>query len=369
MNRRQFIKWSAGGIVIAGGFPMFSSLSELRTVAREKFPKNVDGLEDVYADILYFACLAPSGHNTQPWTVKFVTDNQWVIGTDPARWLTVVDPDNRETIISIGAFLENLIVAANAKNYTVEVNIIAQNTKDKDIVEIRLHKATQANVFNLQNIALRRTVRNNLLTSALANEDLASLIGENQDSFFYYRMDTTAGKSLTEMTLAANKVQTYQNAAQEELAKWVRWSNREIQQFGNGLTAETMEIDGIARWYVKNFYSSQAVLENNFREETIKKIQEQVAAGSGWLLITSKNSSVAELIQVGRKLQRMWLGARERKIAIHPMNQMIEDVAMRSELSSTLKIAGDVQLLLKVGYINYYPQPVSPRMSLQNIIL
>lgn len=369
MNRREFIKWSAGGIVIAGGLPILNSLSELKTVVRQNFSKNVDGLEDEYADMLYFASLAPSGHNTQPWTVKLITNHHWIIGTDANRWLTVIDPENRETLISIGAFLENLIVAANAKSYTVEVNIIAKNFKDKEIIEIKLHKGTQVNVLNLQNIALRRTVRNNLLTAALANDDLAFLIGENQDSFFYFPMNTAQGKYLTEMTLVANKVQVYQNAAQEELAKWVRWSNREIRQLGNGLTAETMEIEGVARWYVKNFYSSQAVLENSFREETIKKIQEQVTAGSGWLLITSKESSVAELIQVGRKLQRMWLGARERKIAIHPMNQMIEDTAMRNELSSMLKIAGDVQLLLKVGYINHYPQPVSPRMPMQNIIL
>jgi hypothetical protein len=59
----------------------------------------------------------------------------------------------------------------------------------------------------------------------------------------------------------ANKIQNYKEPAQIKLAKWIRWSNRDIAKFRNGLTAETMEIEGFLRWYVKNFYSEKSVLE------------------------------------------------------------------------------------------------------------
>ena len=369
MNRRQFIQCGIGGVIAVGGINMFGSLSQLQTVARATLPDSVAGLEADYIDILYLSSLAPSGHNAQPWMIKMISEDHWLIGTNSTRWLPVIDPENREALISIGAFLENLIIAAGAKGYQVESQIIAETSKNQDVLEVKLHKVDHSNAVDVTTISLRRTVRNNLLTDALATKDIEFMIGKDNDAFCYFPRTSTEGQYLSEGTLLANKAQTYQNAAQEELANWVRWSNRDIEKFSNGLTAETMEIEGIARWYVKNFYSRKDVLADSFREATIEKITEQVATGSGWLLLTSKDSSVRELIKVGRKLQQMWLGVRERQIAIHPMNQMIEDVAMRRKLSSTFQVAGDIQLLLRVGYSKNYPKPVSPRMSLQTIII
>jgi hypothetical protein len=294
--------------------------------------------------------------------------NHLMIGTDMTRWLPVVDPENREMLLSIGAFLENLMVAANVNGYEVEVEVVAKTLKDKDIVDIKLHKGNYFKNFDIKKIELRRTVRNNFLKDDLSSEDVRLFTGKDSEDFIYYARQSKEGNYLAEGTLMANQSQTYRNSAQEELAKWIRWSNDEIRHYGNGLTAETMEIDGMARWYVKNFYSSQSVLGVGFREATIKRIQEQVIAGSGWLLITSRDSSIPELIDAGRRLQQIWLEVREKNIAIHPMNQMLEEVEIRHEMGSVLDITKPIQILLRVGYLNHYPQPVSPRMILTNII-
>ena len=37
-------------------------------------------LDAVRTAILYYASLAPSGHNTQPWVVKIRSPNDWIIG-------------------------------------------------------------------------------------------------------------------------------------------------------------------------------------------------------------------------------------------------------------------------------------------------
>lgn len=370
MNRRQFIKYSGVGLGVAGGFSLFDSLAQLKIVARHSFPDDAEELGKDYTDLLHLASLAPSGHNAQPWTVRLITNYHWIIGTDVTRWLPVVDPENREALISIGAFLENLVLAGGAKGYDVEIQIIAKNSKEKDILDVKLHKVGHSDTsFDIKNIGLRRTIRNYFLMSELTNEDIKFLIGANKDRFLYFPRQSKEGNYLAEGTLLANRLQTYQNSAQEELSKWIRWSNQDIKQYRNGLTPESMEIEGIARWYVKNFYFRQSVLENSFREATIKKIQDQVSSGSGWLLITNRDSSTPELIDVGRKLQRIWLMVRDRKIAIHPMNQMVEEETIRNQLSSALGITGDIQFLLRVGYINNYPQPVSPRMPLRDIII
>ena len=130
-----------------------------------------------------------------------------------------------------------------------------------------------------------------------------------------------------------------------------------------------MEIEDVSRWYVKNFYTYESVLKKEFREATIQKVKEQTAAGSGWLVFTSKDATVAELIRTGRNLQRIWLRLRERNIALHPMTQAIEEAAIAKALPSALGITGEIQLLLRVGYVSHYPHPVSLRMPLEKIII
>src|SRR5262249_3613515 len=73
--------------------------------------------------LLYYASLAPSGHNAQPWTVRIDGREIWV-GTDSARWLPKVDPANRELMLSVGAFLENLIAAAPAHGFVADCEVV-----------------------------------------------------------------------------------------------------------------------------------------------------------------------------------------------------------------------------------------------------
>ena len=143
MNRRNFLKFSGEGILLLGGMSMINACSGVK---REDLPRSngektsLKGLEKDEMEILYLASLAPSGHNTQPWTVKIVEPKHWVIGSDKKRWLTAVDPNNRELLLGIGAFIENLTLAAGTFGYEVDIQVIANNPLDLDIADIRFKK-------------------------------------------------------------------------------------------------------------------------------------------------------------------------------------------------------------------------------------
>ncbi|MCK7473168.1 MAG: hypothetical protein MZV49_05940 [Rhodopseudomonas palustris] len=66
------------------------------------------------------------------------TRHQWRIGSDRRRWLPAVDPENREMLLAIGAFLENLIVAAKSWGYEVDYRVIATTPFDPDLIAISL---------------------------------------------------------------------------------------------------------------------------------------------------------------------------------------------------------------------------------------
>ena len=61
--------------------------------------------------LLRYAVLAPSGHNTQPWKFAIVPEGIEVFA-DYSRRLPQIDPDDRELLMSVGAAITNLRVAA-----------------------------------------------------------------------------------------------------------------------------------------------------------------------------------------------------------------------------------------------------------------
>ena len=312
-------------------------------------------------EILRLASLAPNGHNTQPWTVTIVEPNRWIIGTDAARWLPAVDPENREMLLSIGAFLENLVLAAESVGYTAGITIVANTPKDKNIMEITLAKSTPKRL-PLERITTRRTIKNNFLAKEISSEDIAFMSDGNPDQRFHYFPATSQqGKYLAEGTLEANRIQAEREPAQEELADWIRWSNNEVKKHKDGLTPASMEITGFAGWYVRTFYNRNDVLSKSFKEATIKQVTKQVNTCSGWIVITSEDSSIPTLLETGRVFQRMFLKVRERMIAIHPMTQMLEEAPFQSQIAQELGLNDTPQFILRTGYLTSYPEPVSLR--------
>lgn len=60
-------------------------------------------------------------------------------------------------------------------------------------------------------------------------------------------------------------------------------------------------------------------------------------------------------------MERLWLQVRKKDIAIHPMTQVLEEDSTHRVLDKTLGIGAPIQFLLRVGYVRYYPMPVSLR--------
>lgn len=68
------------------------------------------------------AALAPSSHNLQPWMIDLRgSTDSIILRVDPERLLPVADPYARETLISLGCFLELLSMAAQAEGYQCEI--------------------------------------------------------------------------------------------------------------------------------------------------------------------------------------------------------------------------------------------------------
>jgi len=317
-------------------------------------------LGDTAVSILSYASLAPSGHNAQPWVVDIVEREHWRIGTRREHWLPAVDPRNRETLLSVGAFLENLIVAAGVLGRTIDYEVMADSAFDPALIDLHLQQADPVS-YPLQRLQERRTLRTGYRNELLRMDDIRSVTGGAAE-FTYFPRDSKAARYLAEVTIAANRAQVYREPAQVELANWIRWSKKEQQRRRDGLTPAGMEIDGLAGWYVSTFYDRDEVLTPSFREAGIKQVGERVTQGAGWMVMSGPES-VPGLIETGRRFQRMWLLLREHSIAIHPMSQALEEASDPRVLARELGLDDVPQFLLRIGYVQTYPDAVSPRMA------
>jgi len=371
MDRRDFIKKSmAAATLIAGsGMLLPSCKQDLRSelMSIEHLSKKPDLLDQDGYKILYYASLAPSGHNSQPWFVKVISKTQWVIGSDSDRWLPQVDGENREAMLALGAFIENLVQAANAFGYAVETTIIAKERFDSDVVKIDLVKSKALNI-PLQRILTRRTVKSHLLSKELKPSDVNDFSKSVDGHFSYFPVGTEHADFMNEAEVDNYIIQSENRKAMEELALWIRFNDDKARKFRDGLTVDGMEISGFSGWYVSHFMDNKDVMTKAFSDKGIEKTKKQVTEGAGWIVITSDANTVKDLIETGRRFQRMALTAREKMIAIHPMTQVLEEKNGQKHVKDEHEeLETDVtpQFMLRVGYLNKYPDPVSLRRPVE----
>ena len=363
MYRRKFLKSIfAGGLVIGTG----ALVSACKGITRNDLqphgdsPKNIPGLGKTDAAILHHASLAPSGHNSQPWFVKVVEPKNWIIGIDPRHRLPVVDPKNREALLSIGAFIENLSIAAGAMGFQARTKVIANTPMDEEIVKVSLKKGKPTD-YPLERIIARRTIRGGYLPSEINSKDVDALSEPLKDRLVYFPRGTEHAQCIQEGAIENFRIQSYRAQAQKELSQWMQLKNADAKRHRSGLTTESMEISGFAGWYVRTFLDKEDVMKDSFIQKGIDKAAGQAAEGGGWFTITSKGEDVAELIDTGRRFERMALKAREHKIGIHPMTQFLEERQGRDAIAKNHEESIIPQFILRVGYLSNYPDPVSLR--------
>jgi hypothetical protein len=364
LNRRRFLKKAlAAGTLAVGSGCLLSACSGIR---RSDLPdQNLSGhtanqLDAVGNSILYYASLAPSGHNSQPWYVRVLSRNEWIIGIDPDRRLPAVDPGNREAMLSIGAFAENLSIAAGTFGLKAEMEVIAGDPFAQDIIKVTLRK-TKPTDYPLQRITRRMTVKHGYLSKEIKKEDVSALTEPLKGRLFYFPRGTDHATCIEEGAIENFRIQVQRDDAQKEMVQWMRLSNKAAERHRDGLTVEGMEIQGFKGWVVRNFLNPDDFMKPSFRKQSIDQIAKLARQGGGWLVITSEGQTVADLIESGRKFERMVLTAREQNIAIQPMTQYLEEESGLKQIAAEHPQRVMPQFVLRIGYLDTYPDPVSLR--------
>jgi len=357
-SRREFLAAAIGASLAAGLSCRGAARRDLE--AGSGGPPAAEGLDPDEATILYYASLAPSGHNAQPWRVRVAERFHWSVESDLGRSLAATDPENREMTLSLGAFVENLAAAAGALGYEAQLTE-AQGTPEHGVsVGVRIVEASPTGL-PLETISLRRMVRTGQLDRPFSQALLTALAAPLEGHFYFFPRTSRQGRFIAEVALEAYRLQAGRDAAQVELARWVRFDDGQALALRDGLSAEGLEITGIAGWYIRHFVGREDLTGENFRTAGIDRAAKQVAQGAGWIVLTGAGNSAQALVEAGRRFEKVCLAARGLGVAIHPMSQALEESTWRDLLAVELGIDGLPQFVLRTGFVDRYPVPVSLR--------
>jgi nitroreductase len=131
---------------------------------------------EMMARWLEVACLAPSPHNNQPWEVRAVPDG--VILRLDQQLLPLLGPD-RVQFIALGAFIENMSIAAVADGYRLTVDELPTVPRRTSEIMVRFRdgaKPSDDAAIMLEGAKRRRTNRGRyepILPSAASEQLLA----------------------------------------------------------------------------------------------------------------------------------------------------------------------------------------------------
>ena len=311
--------------------------------------------------LLQWAVLAPSRHNTQPWSFEIEGDEVRV-HADLSRALPAADPDGRQLLMSCGAAITNLRLAAGHFGHATTREVVPGMRRDGLLARVRLEErdASTPEVEEMfQAIPRRRTNRLPLEGHEPPEGLVIALMREaRREGTFLRTVEEGERAAVAELVAEGDRVQRSSSRFRAELSRWTR---------PNG----TLRKDGIPGWAL-GMSDTAAMLQPLFlrlggsaREEAERE-RRRATTSRALLLLSTERDGKAEWIGAGEALQRTLLRAAASGLHAAYFTPPIELPDLRRRLRDLLADPGAPQLLFRLGH-GHEVRPV-PRRPVSEVL-
>ena len=319
--------------------------TEAWAVSEHEFPKQGAPHEQLRF-LLNYAILAPSGHNTQPW-LFCIADDGIEIYADRRRALAVVDPSDRELVMSCGTALFHLRVAMRHFGYMPIVSLLPRSDHPDFMARIRLgaaHEPTLNEHRLFMAIKKRRTNRQPFVDRPVPSPEMDHLVMASRDegATLHVLRSAAEKRDLAALIAEADRRQADNPSFRRELAAWLH-SNRSNSR--DGLPGTAFGFSDLLS------YASPFVVRTFNWGEGKAAQDHQLAEGSPVLLVfTTERDDPASWLFTGQALDRVLLQARAYDLHASYLNQPIEVTSLRPQVAKLLGTDEHPQLVLRMGY-------------------
>lgn len=310
-----------------------------------------------------YAILAPSSHNTQPWRFVIV-DNELLVCADRSRSLAVIDPFDRELIISCGAALFNLRVVFSHFGVPIEVTTFPQSSDPDILARIVFPRSGSINpdfgqLFDA--LTLRVTNRSSFAEEPPPDDLLerirAAAIAEGVD--IGLARSERDRERVAALVAQADRRQFSDPHFRRELASWIHPSRSSdgMPAYSQGVNPLVDATTPIVAMVIRTFDVGHGVAATH----------EALTRGSPLLAVLSTTVDDNESwLVTGQALERVLLVAAASGLSASYLNQPIEVPELRERLAQELGTARYPQLVLRLG--RGLAVPHSPRRPLTDVL-
>ena len=283
-------------------------------------------------ELVRYATLAPSSHNTQCW--KFALEDAAItLHPDRSRRCPAVDPDEHHVHVSLGCATENLVQAARAHGLRAE----ARFDEARDAVRVTLTPAPADVSPWFSAIPARQCTRGDYDGRPLSNDELRLLeqAGTSDGVRILILTETPAIERVLEYVIGANTVQMADPAFVKELKAWIRFNGADAMRTGDGLYSVASGSPNIPTWLGNSafgwFFTTKG--END-------KYARQVRSSSGIAVFVGTGADRANWVEVGRSYERFALQATVLGVRTAFLNQPVEVQSVRPAFATAIGLNG-----------------------------
>ncbi len=382
VSRRKILIAGSASIVIIGiGATAVNILHSDLSPARRPWAHAGGDFGDVRLNALSYAILAPNPHNRQPWIARLEGEDRLSLYCDLDRLLPQTDPENRQIVIGLGAFLELLRQAAAEGGHRLEIEQFPEGEPhpvldERPVAHVQFIPDTDVLKESLFGAVLaRRTVRAEFdrrrpVADGVLNRLNAAL--RPGDGVFQWANDAPSVSALKEICRKSWRIEATTARTHHESVSLMRIGEKEINEQPDGLflSGPLMEAMRVTGALTREALDKQG----SFAHRSAVEFYERAIATAmafGWL--ATGGNSRADQLDAGAGWMRLHLAATREGLAMHPLSQALQEFPEMAEMLmeihefTDIRAPGRVQGLFRFGYVEF-PQP-APRWPLSSRIV
>jgi len=293
------------------------------------------------------AVLAPSVWNTQPW--RFEVDPGTIrIVADPRRAMPVTDPGQRMMLLSLGAALENLLIAARAYGLHPSVAYLPRGTSSPLVAEVTWTNGdTRRDRALFHAIPQRRTNRRGYDGRGIFPQNRAQLLAQVPDSLrIHWIDDRDALEDLGDVARDAAEERVHDAAAEKEQVAWMRFGDDQAKKRGDGVTVEELGYGVPAHWFAHRWFNPDSWFSRFGAQAAGRRARDGFRSAGAAALITTPGGGHAAWLLGGQAYERFALRATTLGISHQPVCEAIEMEQHRPAILKAFDAAGEEPLML-----------------------
>lgn len=316
------------------------------TVSEDRFPHE-GTLEEKLRFVLGYAILAPSNYNSQPWLFN-ISGGEIALYADRRRGLAVIDPDDREMLISCGAALYNLRVAIGRFGFDPVVETFPDMT-DPDLLAFARFGQPSApsdeTIHLFDAIRRRRTNRLEMEDRVVAPDVILRLqkAAEEEGAALLPVDDSSKRDALGELVAWAIVRQGGDKRYLREVTAWIH-PNR--SQSHDGIPGRQHSRNGLGS------YAEPVIMRAlDWGDDRAERLRRAVSDAPALFVLCTTSDSAAAWLDAGQALERVLLEATSAGLSASFLNAPVQLADLRPEVARAVDLEnGHPHIILRMGY-------------------